>query len=134
MISSSIFKLSFKTMSALPSIFAFSSRALLMMCFINLLLLTVISSSSNCLAASIGNLPLGVLDNLLLAPSNFSAPEWSAILARMTAANPCGSSANYTLCQQCALSTGNMGAFYFCCVNTDDVRQFCFDFVNHTIP
>lgn len=72
--------------------------------------------------------------NLLLAPASSSAPEWAAILAKMTAQNPCGSAANYSLCQQCGKSTGDPTAFYLCCVNFDDVRQFCYDFVNHTIP
>lgn len=72
--------------------------------------------------------------NLLLAPASSSAPEWAAMLAKMTAENPCGSSENYSLCQQCGKSTGDPSAFYLCCVNSDDVRQFCYDFVNHTIP
>ncbi len=73
-------------------------------------------------------------DDLLLAPASSSAPEWADILAKMTADNPCGSAANYSLCQQCGKSTGDPKAFYLCCVNSDDVRQFCSDFVNHTIP
>lgn len=112
--------------------FCLVKRTILIICFIYTIFL-----SNTIMAASflpVENVPLEIFDNLLLAPSNFSAPEWSLILAKMTAANPCGSSTNFTLCQQCAKSTGNLGAFYFCCVNSDDVRQFCYDFINHTIP
>ena len=72
-------------------------------------------------------------DQLLQAPSSSSAAQWRSILVRMTAQNPCGSMANYELCRECGKSTGDGNAFYMCCLNEDGVRQFCSDFLNHTI-
>ena len=76
-----------------------------------------------------GEAPLFEGDELLQAP----AAQWRSILVRMTAQNPCGSAANYELCRECGRSTGDGNAFYLCCVNEDGVRQFCHDFLNHTI-
>ena len=60
--------------------------------------------------------------------------DWRYVLTKKTEENPCGSLEYFNYCTECGKTTGNEDAFYYCCVNVDNVRQFCIDFLNHKLP
>ena len=69
--------------------------------------------------------------SLLIIPTK--TEEWGDLLAKMTKDRPCGSQEKYQTCTRCGTITGNNDAFYMCCINEDNIHQYCIDLVNHKI-
>lgn len=59
--------------------------------------------------------------------------KWKDVLKNWTEKNPCGSKENFTICAQCGDLTLSEVAFYFCCLNSDGVREFCINFLNYDL-
>lgn len=98
-----------------------------LLCTIHLILLPLIIFEVWCVPLN------GINSGTTIETATKSKDTWKSVLKKMTEENPCGSNENYTICQQCGELTNNENAFYMCCLNIEDIRQFCIRFVNYTI-